>query len=265
MTRKGSEKSRQSPLDVRMYKVFLVDDEELIINQIAAAIPWMDNGFEVTGMETDSKRAVERVLELKPHVVFTDLRMPLLDGHTFMRTVRESGLDTEFVMLSAYGTFEDARTFFKQEGFDYLLKPLQLPEVQLVLEKLAGRLTKKYPMKDILSRDDEQINPQFLELISYVEKHFWEKFTLEQLAKRFGLSAGYICNLFAAKYNTTLTCYVTGLRMKRAEDLMREGNTALKNIAIDCGYKDYFYFNKVFKGHYGMAPSQYLNELGKLQ
>ena len=104
-----------------MWKVFLVDDEEIILNQIKQTVPWMDNGFEVIGMETNPDRAVSMVIELKPDVIISDLRMPQLDGHTFMRTVREEGLDVEFVMLSAYGTFEDARTFFQQEGFDYLL------------------------------------------------------------------------------------------------------------------------------------------------
>ena len=240
-----------------MYKVFLVDDEELIIKQMASTIPWMDNGFEIIGIETDPIRAVERVMELKPHVVFTDLRMPLFDGHTFMRTIKENGLDTEFVMLSAYGTFEDARTFFQQEGFDYLLKPLQLQEVQLVLEKLAGRLAKKYPMLETENSDTEQINPQFLELIAYIKEHYNEKFTLEKLSKKYGLSTGYICNLFATKYNTTLTCFMTNLRMEHASLMIKEGNSTLKSIAVECGYRDYFYFNKVFKGHFGVAPSQY--------
>lgn len=241
-----------------MFRVFLVDDEELIVKQIADSVPWMDNGFEVIGMETNSERAVERVLELKPDVVFTDLRMPYLDGHTFMKQVREYGLETEFVMLSAYGTFEDARTFFQQEGFDYLLKPLQLPEVQLVLEKLAKKLSGKYPERN--DEPEEAMNPAFNELVEYVGNHFYEKFTLEQLGRRFGLSAGYICTLFAKYYNTTLTCFVTKARMEYAAKLMGEHRSSLKSIAEDCGYKDYFYFNKVFKGYYGMAPSQYTEQ-----
>ena len=247
-----------------MYTVFLVDDEELIVKQIAASVPWMDNGFEVIGTETNSKKAVDRILEMKPDVVFSDLRMPYLDGHTFMKTVRECGLDTEFVMLSAYGTFEDARTFFQQEGFDYLLKPLQIPEVQLVLEKLARKLSKKTPLKkegqDCEEIAEETNNPAFNELLEYVRAHFNEKFTLEQLGKKFGLSAGYICTLFAKYYNTTLTCFVTQVRMENAVSLMSKKDYPLKNIANECGYKDYFYFNKVFKGYYGMAPSQYMEK-----
>ena len=239
-----------------MWKAFLVDDEEIILNQIKQTVPWMDNGFEVVGMETNPDRAVSRVLELKPDVIISDLRMPQLDGHAFMRKVREEGLDVEFVMLSAYGTFEDARTFFQQEGFDYLLKPLQIQEVQLVLEKMAKKLAKKKPFAE--ANDEVAVNPAFSELIDYVKKHFDEKFTLEQLAKQFGLSAGYICNLFAKTYNTTLTCFITKARMEHAVELMKDKDCSLKKVAVECGYKDYFYFNKVFKGYYGVAPSQYM-------
>lgn len=242
-----------------MYKVFLVDDEDLIVKQIADTVPWMDNGFEVIGVETNSIRAAEKVMKLKPDVVFSDLKMPQLDGHALMKAIREYGLDIEFVMLSAYGTFEDAKTFFHQEGFDYLLKPLQADEVQLVLEKLAVRLAKKHPQKEVAS--DENINPAFLELIDYIKINFTEKLTLDKLGKRFGLSAGYICNLFARHYNTTLTCFITEMRMKKAIELIKDENCSLKNIASECGYSDYFYFNKVFKGSTGTAPSQYIQEL----
>lgn len=239
-----------------MFTVFIVDDDELIVRQIESEVPWMDNGFEVIGTEINSKHAVSRVLELKPDVVFSDLKMPYLDGHSFMKAVRESGLDTEFVMLSAFGTFEDARTFFQQEGFDYLLKPLQIQEVQLVLEKLAAKLAGKHPQKS----SEEMTNPAFAELIAYVKEHSAEKLSLEQLGKKFGLSAGYICNLFARNYNTTLTCFLTKVRMERAAGLMSDRSRSLKEIAMECGYKDYFYFNKVFKGYFGMAPSQFLQE-----
>ncbi len=247
-----------------MWKVFLVDDEEIILKQIEQTVPWMDNGFEVVGMDTNPDKAVARILELKPDVVFSDLRMPQLDGHSFMRTIREAGLDVEFVMLSAYGTFEDARTFFQQEGFDYLLKPMQIQEVQLVLEKLAGKLAQKRPFKAVTGENDENdsysINPAFLKLIQYVRDRFTEKHTLSQLSKKFGLSAGYICNLFAQCYNTTLTRFVTKVRMEHAVLLMKDKSYSLKNVAIECGYTDYFYFNKVFRGYYGVAPSQYTDD-----
>ena len=242
-----------------MYKVFLLDDEELIVKQISSTVSWMDNGFEVAGVETDPLKAIERIMDVRPDVVFSDLKMPVMDGHDVMKAIRSQGLGTEFVMLSAYGTFDDAKTFFKQDGFDYLLKPIDHDEVQLVLEKLAQKLNRRDPTMQLAK---EEIScPAFNELMDYVKEHYEEKLTLNELGKMFGLSAGYICNLFAKHYNTTLTCYITNIRMDNAVALMRDSNTSLKNIAIKCGYKDYFYFNKVFKAHFGMAPSQYMKEM----
>ena len=117
-------------------------------------------------------------------------------------------------------------------------------------------MNKKYPQKE----EEEVTNPAFMELVEYVKKHYSEKFTLEQLGKKFGLSGGYICSLFAKNYNTTLTCFMTKVRMECAVSLMCDGNNSLKNIAMECGYKDYFYFNKVFKGYYGIAPSKYMTD-----
>ncbi len=241
-----------------MYKVFLVDDDELILKEIVKTVPWMDNGFEVVGYDSNSRKAIQLVQDLQPDVIFSDLKMPTIDGHSFMKYIKEKGMEVEFVMLSAYGTFEDACTFFKQDGFDYLLKPLQLEEVQLVLEKLANKLSKKKPL--MAEAQDLKINKDFIKMLDYLKENYQKKFTLEKLGKQFALSPGYICNLFAKNYNTTLTCYITDIRMKNAVRLMKENNFSLKQVALECGFKDYFYFNKVFKAYYGTTPSQYLNE-----
>ena len=239
-----------------MYTVFLIDDEPFILNEIRNTIPWMDNGFEVIGVESDPFIAIERIKKEKPDVVFSDLKMPGMDGHAVMKEVRELKLEPEFVMLSAYGTFGDAKTFFQQDGFDYILKPVQIEEVQLVLEKLAKRLAKKYPIEI----PSGILNPAFLQMLEYIQAHFKEKLSLEVLGHQFGLSPGYICNLFAKNMNTTLTCYITNIRMKKAVVLMEEGNLSFKCIALECGYSDYYYFSKVFKDTYGSAPRQYILE-----
>ncbi|MFA9466261.1 MAG: response regulator [Velocimicrobium sp.] len=241
-----------------MYKVFLVDDDELILNEIVKTVPWMDNGFEVIGFENNPQKAIQTIQELKPDVIFSDLKMPKLDGHSFMKCIKEMGIQAEFVMLSAYGTFEDACTFFKQDGFDYLLKPIQLEEAQMVLEKLAKKLAKQYPM--VKEAENEKMNEAFIEMTNYLKEYYMEKITLERLGKQFALSPGYICNLFSKYYNTTLTCFITDIRMKNAVKRMKESNYSLKQIAVECGYKDYYYFSKVFKMNFGMAPSQYLKE-----
>lgn len=241
-----------------MYKVFLLDDDELILKELLETVPWMDNGFKVIGYDSNPVHALQRIPELCPDVIFSDLKMPDIDGHAFMKTLLDSNLNFEFVMVSAYGTFDDARTFFNHSGFDYILKPVQIEELQLVLERLANKLSKKRPF--LPKTPEENITPAFLDLTEYLEKNFQEKFSLNKLSKQFALSPGYICNLFSKYYNTTLTCFLTDLRMKHASSLIIESNLSFKQIALECGYTDYYYFNKVFKEYYGVAPSKYTKQ-----
>lgn len=240
-----------------MYKVFLVDDEELMLKELEETVSWLDYGFTVVGKETDPARAIDAVRELRPHVVISDLKMPHLDGHEFMKTVREEGLEPEFVMLSAYGTFEDARTFFTREGFDYILKPLNPDEMALVLERLSRRLSQKYPVQT----EEHEYNQGFASLIDYVSTHFTEKFSLDSLGRQFGLSPNYICALFSKYYNTSFSSYTTKLRMEHAKTLIANTAESLKNIAEKCGYSDYFYFNKVFKNYFELSPTQYREQM----
>ncbi len=241
-----------------MYTVYVIDDEAFILNEIVNNVRWLDNGFEVIGSSQHPSVALKEIEELKPDVVFTDLKMPTMTGIEMIKELKENGAVFECVILSAFASFEDSREFFRMSGFDYLLKPMQEQEVQIVLERLSKKLSKK---ERYIVRDVDNINPSFSSLIEYVENNFEKKHTLESLSKQFGLNANYICNLFSKHYLITLTRFVTRLRMKHAINLMLQSDMPYKEIAISCGYSDYYYFCKVFKDYYGDSPSAYLKQI----
>lgn len=242
-----------------MYTVYIVDDDPLILDEIIKSVPWLDNGFSIIGFASSPQTAVKEIINQKPDVVFCDLKMPGMDGIEMIQEIASQKIECQYVMLSAYGTFEDSRRFFRQEGFDYLLKPVNLPEVQLVLERLAQKLSVQKPCPP--ANDTNTMPPVFTELIQYLENNLQKRHTLEDLGKRFGLNPKYLCSLFSKNMDTTLTRYITDMRMKKALDLMKNSNMAYKEIAIDCGYCDYFYFCRVFKEYYGYSPSIYMRML----
>ncbi len=242
-----------------MHSVYIVDDDPLIVESLTTSVLWMDNGFEVAGSNTDPLAAVDDIMEIKPDVVFSDLKMPSMSGTQLIKTLKEHDVGCEFVMLSAFGTFEDARSFFLLNGFDYLLKPFNQSDAEIVLERLSRKLAKKDCLQPSVSFSSSG-NTSFDELVQYITENFFKRFTLASLSKSFNISPNYICNLFARHYNSTLTIFVTNLRMSEAGRLIISTENAFKEIAVSCGYRDYFYFCKVFKEYYGITPSQYRDE-----
>ena len=242
-----------------MHSVYLIDDEPLIIENLIKTIPWMENGFRVVGSNTDPDKAIQAIMDCRPDVVFSDLKMPSLSGVNLIKKLKEEGVSCEFVLLSAFGTFEDARKFFLMDGFDYLLKPLQQEDAAIVLERLSRKLVAKSSNQPVVSFSPTN-NKSFDDLVRYVSENFNAKITLASLNKKFNISPNYICNLFAKHYNSTLVIFLTNLRMKAAAAQMQTTELPFKSIAVDCGYRDYFYFCRVFKEFYGVTPSQYREE-----
>ncbi|MCR5670605.1 MAG: response regulator [Butyrivibrio sp.] len=243
-----------------MYSVYLVDDDTLILEELINIIPWMDNGFEVIGNSTDPETALLQIPELRPDVVVCDLKMPKMDGNELMKKLRDLGCDSEFIMLSAYDAYEDVRAFYRGSGFDYILKPVNGDDMQMVLAGISKKLSDKDPKQaDVGETENEGFN----NLVRYIDEHYAEKISLEMLAKKFGFSKNYICELFTKYYNTSLIRYLTDIRMMRAGELLKDKKKQIKDVALSCGYQNTAYFYRVFKSYYGMTVGEYKDNGGR--
>ena len=237
-----------------MYSVYLVDDDTLILEEMINIVPWMDNGFEVIGSNINPVQAVEEIVVLRPDVVFLDLKMPDMDGNELIKTLHERGVDdVEFIMISGYDNFNDVREFFRQSGFDYILKPVNSDDIQMTLEKIMGRLKETKPLADKPAKTG---NAGFDSMLQYINENFASRITLDLLSNTFGYSKNYICGLFAKHLNTSLTYYLMEIRMKHAKELLRDESKMIKEVASECGYPEYYHFFRVFKAYYGVSPKE---------
>ncbi|MBS1474016.1 MAG: response regulator, partial [Massilimaliae sp.] len=91
-----------------MYQVFLVDDEFLAIEGLRLLVDWERLGAEVCGAAYDGISAREQILEKKPDIVLTDIRMPGMNGLDLIAAVKQALPSTVFVVISGYNEFEYA-------------------------------------------------------------------------------------------------------------------------------------------------------------
>ncbi|WP_281886374.1 response regulator [Paenibacillus sp. YYML68] len=123
-----------------VHRVVLVDDENIIVRSLRAALPWDEMGMEVVADASNGKDGLRLIRELKPDIVISDIRMPVLDGIAMMKEALEERPAPIFVLLSGYSEFEYAREAVRAGAFDYLLKPVDHEELESVMREAKKRL-----------------------------------------------------------------------------------------------------------------------------
>lgn len=139
---KGSEKSRQSLLDVRM-KVIIADDETKICQLIFNLVNWEELDMEVVAIVNDGIEALEAMEAHSPDIVITDIRMPGYDGLELIERGKAQNPNTEFIIISGYRHFEYAQNAIRYGVRDYLLKPVRKVELVETLTKMHINRLKK--------------------------------------------------------------------------------------------------------------------------
>lgn len=92
----------------------------------------------------------------------------------------------------------------------------------------------------------------------YIDRHYDESVTIEQLARVAELSPKYFAEMYKKKYGKSPIEYVTERRMMRAKQLMATASAKLREIAHQTGYADEFYFSRKFKQEIGVSPTAYM-------
>lgn len=135
----------------------------------------------------------------------------------------------------------------KKEGMYQLRTKGQLVEFLAELAEEQCFYTPIFRKNTNLQRD----------MISYIQDHYTEKLTLEMLAKEFHLSEKYVSRYFKERFSISFMQYVGHLRMVKAEDLLRNTENSITEVALSSGYPSVNLFIRNFKEMHQMTPLQY--------
>lgn len=93
-------------MDKQLYKILIVDDEEIEREGMAGLIEWEQYGMILVGTAWNGIEGLEKIRTLSPDIVLTDIKMPGMDGIELIQNTREQMPWVEFVVLSGYGEYE---------------------------------------------------------------------------------------------------------------------------------------------------------------
>lgn len=105
-----------------MLKVLIVDDEMLIREELKELIEWKKEGMAIVGEAANGKIGLQLSGELNPDIVFLDIKMPVMDGLTFLEEMHKLCLKSRVIILSSHEDFSYAQKAIKEGADNYLLK-----------------------------------------------------------------------------------------------------------------------------------------------
>ncbi len=125
------------------YRILLADDEEEVRKAIIRKIDWENIGFQVVGDADNGEEALEKIEQLKPDVVMTDIRMPYMDGLTLTARIRQKYPSIKVLIFSGYDDFEYAQQAIKLNVTEYILKPVNVEELTEILHRVRDSLNEE--------------------------------------------------------------------------------------------------------------------------
>lgn len=246
-----------------MYRVVLIDDEKIIVDGLTRVIKWADYNCEVVGAAYDAAGGAALIRRLKPHIVFTDIKMPDQDGLTMLVGLKSEFPEMQIAVLTGYRDFNYAQEAIKLGVTRFLLKPSKMDELHEALSAMKERLDKLPP--DAAAGEDEPCLDRHAgsfivnQATAYIEEHYAQKLTLQEVADKCYVSQWHLSKLINKYTGNTFYELLNNVRTEKAKALLNDPKLKIGDIVDMVGYSDAAHFSRVFKRIVGVSANEYRN------
>jgi len=265
-----------------MYKVVIVDDEEIIANGLKTILPWEKHGCQVVAIAYNGEEGLQAIRQTKPDILFTDIRMPGMDGLSMIAALKSEFPRTQITVLTGFRDFEYAQTAIKLGVSRFLLKPSKMDELHEALSAMVQTLSALPPapvdtveapadpedetaldeaLKQDVDIDDETVDHSYVveKAMKYIQEKCASKLTLAEVAEHTYVSQWHLSKLLKRYTNATFYDLLNTARVNAAKELLKDPNIKVGDIAVQVGFSDTAHFAKNFKKFAGCSANEYRN------
>lgn len=145
-----------------MYNILVIDDEQSMLDVITEMLK--EEKYSVL-QATDGSKGLEIIKDKSPDIVICDMKMGAINGLEVLKQAKQTGSRSLFIMITAYGSIEDAVECMKQGSYDYIVKPFKMDELRLLVKRaleysglvqqnilLKKELSEKYSFENIIGK-----------------------------------------------------------------------------------------------------------------
>ena len=225
-------------------------------------VKWPDYGCEVAATAEDAVTGAETIRRIRPDILFTDIRMPGQDGLTMLAGLRSEFPDMQVTVLTGYRDFSYAQEAIRLGVTRFLLKPSKMDEIQEALREMTARLKRQAPGTEEESTETSRAGSFLVkQAMNYMEEHFAEKLTLQEVADACYVSQWHLSKLLNRFTDKSFYDILNALRVEEAKKLLADPRLKIGDIGERVGYADTAHFARVFKKLTSMSANEYRNSL----
>ncbi len=248
-----------------MYRVVLIDDEQIILEGLRRVVKWADYGCQVAGTAEDGAAGAALIRELRPDMVFTDIRMPGVDGLTMLAGLRSEFPRMQITVLTGYRDFSYAQETIRLGVTRFLLKPSKMDEIREALSAMKERLD-ALPREEAAEPEETESQQQagnFLvkQAIAYIQEHYREKISLQEVADQCYISQWHLSKQLNRYAGKSFYDILNSVRIQAACELLADPGLKIGEISELVGYADVAHFARTFKKLEGVSANEYRNRL----
>lgn len=220
---------------------------------------------------SDGEEGLKKAEEIVPDLIITDVMMPVMDGYTFCRRVRESELlcHVPIIMVTAKATVEDKIVGLESGADAYMEKPFHPGELSVRVSKL---LEQRAMLRRVFTDGAEEQSPAAQHEMSVSDRAFVDrlsevindhivkgKIDYDELAAAFCVGKTQLNRKIKAITGYTTTEYILQVRISLAKQLLAKTDYSIGDVASRVGIDDVAYFSSVFRKMTGMTPTAFRN------
>ena len=247
-----------------MYNLLIVDDEPVIRRGIKSLAILSEIGINKIFEAGNAEICLEITDKEQIDIIMLDINMPNTDGLTLAKMLKEKIKNFASIMVTGYDYFEYMQTAIRLGVDDYLLKPVNKTDIELVLKRMIDKIEKirlenrlwelNVTSESILSGD----NSSFKTVREYMNEHLFDSdLSLGYMAENLGFNSSYLSGIIKQIYGIPFQEYVALKRMEQAKILCLSTDMKNYEIAEEIGYEDVNYFTNRFKKTFGITPKQF--------
>lgn len=217
--------------------------------------------------EYNGKKGLETAIQTIPDIIISDVMMPEMEGTELCKELKmnENTCHIPIILLTAKGSDENQIEGYELGAEAYVMKPFSVEVLKAQIKSvLENRLILQNKLANITSVSQLQVESPNLDkvflakTVEIISSHIEETdFSAEILANELKISQRQLYRKIKAVSGSTVHEFITKVRMDHAENLLKNSDLSISQIAYKVGFSEASNFSRTFSKHFGCSPSQY--------